>query len=657
MKSARNIAATLFLVLVIVSTVQTGSADQNSAQMVTKRDTTINVKVVFVGIDPQSVQSQYLSWNNPQTRYQLTEIPGVSTDTTYSIKYDLGFASSNFNQEFAAYLSSVAKTESRTNVLWNESYFTINKSYFLSYTHYPINATNTYYSADQVETWLVDHSQDYGGSSSNGYTLMIADLSRQLPSVTSAQFQTLGTKHPAILTPHFYNKTFADHDLGIKLNRRYMTAWGGHERFFFIDLSAGPGEGAEQLPLQLAAWTNKIERGTPYWPSWLTQYLSDYITGAVYNIFAPDFVYPLNYAQTYQVKVFVIDNRTIQQPEIKSTVDTTEIQSQLNSLLPFAKVNVDVNFYKLKDNPGLFNVVNSARSPSQVGIFPIVDARPVYNWLSANGQSHISDFTQITRNSKTYDIPVFVFAFDGNYTFGFTYKELIGKDADFDRTIWGVALYDLVLISHSATDLQRGNLVTPAQPGLGFGFTNTIIHETGHMLGLMHPFATLSDPTENFVSSVMAYYPYEDSYSQFDKDALLRGYADQYIRTAIQLLKTTNYDFLNAANINSANSKLSQAEDEYGKMNYLGAAQDAFSAYQSSSQAQLLGGGGALSGQTLVVAVGAVSFLLGLVVTHLALKRRLHKTSAAKTCSTCKETLTWISQYQRWYCYKCERYE
>jgi len=30
--------------------------------------------------------------------------------------------------------------------------------------------------------------------------------------------------------------------------------------------------------------------------------------------------------------------------------------------------------------------------------------------------------------------------------------------------------------------------------------------------------------------------------------------------------------------------------------------------------------------------------------------------TAAATCSTCKEALTYIEQYQRWYCTRCQKY-
>lgn len=32
------------------------------------------------------------------------------------------------------------------------------------------------------------------------------------------------------------------------------------------------------------------------------------------------------------------------------------------------------------------------------------------------------------------------------------------------------------------------------------------------------------------------------------------------------------------------------------------------------------------------------------------------QTQEAPICPTCKRPLTWIQQYQRWYCYKCRKY-
>jgi len=635
--------------------------EKNTVSTSTTREVTVKVKVVFIGFDRNQILTDYLTWNNPQRRYQKIALPGIDTGTVYTPEYEYAFATTDFTSEFSSYLKSVGKTETRINVLWNETYFKIDSGSFLNYTHFRVDAVNTYYPADDVESWLISKSSGFGGVLSDGYTLVVADLSKYVPSVTGQQFFSLNHKEPVVLTPHFYNKTFIDYDLRVQLNRRYMTAWGGHERLFFIDTSAGPGPAAEQWPVQWADAANRIASKRNYSAVWLTQFLSDYIGGAVYNVFLPDLLYPITYSNIYRVKIFVIDNRTKSTPPIESTLNTEEIRRRLQALVSFANVDVTAEFMQLKDDADLNLEVKAATSPSTIGTNPIVDARPVYDWLSLSGKGQMARFLKVTRNQDIYDIPVFVFAFDGEYNFGFTYKEYVLKGIDFDRTIWGVSLYDLVLISHSEDDLVRGDLVEPKQPGRGFGFTNTIIHEVGHMFGLMHPFSTSYDPTENFVSSVMAYYPYEDGFSQFDKDALLRGYADEYIRTALQILESTPNFIINWADINSAKSRIGNAEESYRAFNYTQAAQDAFQAYLDAARANVLAGGRA-PGQAYSVMGMGIAFVLGAAVMYTYLTRRrrtgLRTTgAAAPLCSQCQRKLTWVAQYERWYCHNCKKYE
>src|SRR3989304_2797640 len=86
---------TFILVLGGVSSVSLVVYGQTDTRIVAKRQVAINVKLVFVGIEPSWVLQDYLLWNSPETRYQLIGIPGISTDTIYSVKYDIAFASSS----------------------------------------------------------------------------------------------------------------------------------------------------------------------------------------------------------------------------------------------------------------------------------------------------------------------------------------------------------------------------------------------------------------------------------------------------------------------------------------------------------------------------------------------------------------------------------
>ena len=657
------------MILAVTCPLSRVSAEQETSPgTLATRTASFEIKVVLVGFDERSIDKDYLKWNSPERRYQLFQIPGVSTNTEYSLTYDYVFPGESFTNEFVQFLESNGKQESRQNVIWNISFSRIKTGYYWNYTHFAVQNTNTYYPADDVESWLVQHQSDYGGFPKNGYVLVLADLSTRLPSTTPAQLELALQRKKVVLTPHFYNKTYEDSDLRIKLNRRYMTAWGGHSRIFFADLSAGPEETAEQLPIQLAYAVNSIDTSTVYGRTWLNQFLADYIGSAVYNLFTPDFVYPINYASSYKVKVVVIDNRTdTVTPPIGSTFNQEAAVREWQALIPWAKVTAETKYVKISDYPDLQRIITEARSSAVYGSEPgalAVDARPVWNYLSEQGQGHIKDFMTVTRDLDEFDIPVFAFAFTGDYQFGFTFKESVFEE--FDRTIWGVALYDLVLISHSTIDFKRGDSsrADPPQPGKGFGFTNTVIHEVGHMLGLMHPFATSYDPTENFVASVMAYYPYENSFSVFDQDALGRGQADQLLRMTAQLLAETPFVLINQGDISSAKTKAARAEESYSVMNYTDAVNNSIDALLSAARARTIGGG-FIPAATLATIQVIASFVLGVLIASF-LFRRKRKTAVPVTstqvghvsyCPTCGKQLTWINEYGRWYCYACQKYQ
>lgn len=666
-------ARSLFLVLLALLLISRSSSNvsaeqQTSTSTAPTRTASFDIKVVLIGFDQKLIDKDYLKSNSPEMRYQLFQIPGISTNTQYSLKYEYAFPSESFTNEFVQFLQSAGKTEVRQNVIWNISYSKIRTAYYWNYTHFAVQSKNTYYPADYVEAWLVQHQSDYGGFPKNGYVLALADLSTRLPSTTPGEFELALQGKDVEFTSHFYNKTYEDSDLGIKLNRRYMTAWGGHSRFFFADLSAGPEEAAEQLPIQLAFALNSIDLSTVYGKLWLNQFLADYVWGAVYNLFTPDFVYPINYARSYKVKLVVIDNRTdITDPPITKTFDEEIAVEELQAVVPWAKVTAETKYVRTSEYPDLRRVIVDSRSPAKYGAPPdsfAVDARPVYEWLTRNRQGHIKDFMEVKQDIEEYDIPVFAFAFSGEYQFGFTYKEMVAKELDFDRTIWGVALYDLVLISHSTHDFKRGDFAEPTQPGKGFGFTDTVIHEVGHMLGLMHPFATSYDPTENFVASVMAYYPYEQSFSIFDQDALLRGQADQLLRETARLLAETPYVLVNQGDLSAAKAKTESAEKAYSTMNYEDAIKDAADAMFSAAKALAIGSGFLPAAVLRPLGVVGV-FALGVLVSYIAFRRRGRpmvqriemRVPHVTFCLTCGKQLTWIPEYGRWYCYNCKKYQ
>lgn len=626
--------ATLFMIIVSnlltlpFNALELGEIGENS------RTNQLNIKVVFIGLDKETIDTSYQNWSNPSYKYQSILIPGISTKVVFSFNYTYVVADDNFNSQFISYLNSISTTETKYNMLWNLTYSLQHGNYFENRSSFEITARNTFYDADKTANYLETNAQKIGGVPENGYLLYIIDLHNKLPSFTTEQYTKIIHNEPAEATPHYYNKTYTDPDLKLKMNRRWMTAW-GQNRTYFIDLSAGPSMVDQQLPIQLAAEYSHINLGTVYGNYWINQYISDYTYGAVYNLFAPDLIYPINLAEKYTIKILTIDNRTKADPPIEQTVNTDEIQHQLQKLLPFANVTVELRHTQLSDNPDLQKIVKEATTGSRGSttlppktIYPpnAVDLRPIYQWLSESGQNHIKDYFTITRNRQQYDIPVIAFAFQADYNIASTYKELLADKRPPSRDLWGISLYDMVLISHSEYDMKMGDYILsgPAQPGTGLGFTQTIIHESGHMLGLSHPFT--DDPTENYIPSVMAYYPYTTSFSQFDKDALLRGFSDDLIMKAHAAISSSSANPLLLTGALRAENKLAESEKRYSQMDYLGALNDAKDALSQLSPL----GGAALNIPVIYVTLFAILVVgtLGFVLGYFVYARRLSKNRA-----------------------------
>jgi len=512
------------------------------------RTTDLTIRTVIVGIPSELVNTTYLKWNAPAFKYQRYLNPGVTTGIQYRFDYDFVFPPKEFEDSFSEYLKSVGKNE------------TIRNPFFR------VNMTNTFYPANLTENWLKSHESYYGNYSEPAYTLVLANLTGTLPSATPSQYDDYLKRSMKKINPHYYNMTYVDSDLNISIRRRWMTSWGGSSRIYFIDLSAGPSNATKQLPIEWAAKANNITLDSPYGQRWLTQYLSDYIYGALEGLFAPDFLYPLNVADKYTVDILVIDNRTDYRiPSLNQTLNTSRIRSELERLLPYANIRVETRYANASLYSDLENLIAASTSPSRYQNMAIVDARPVHYWLNSYGGNHSKDLFNATREDSEYRIPVLAFLFTGEYTFGFTFKEDVTRSQNI-ASIWGVALGDVVLISHSSHDLIRGNYTDLKQPNKGFGLTQTIIHETGHMLGLVHPFR--ADNTQDFVSSVMAYYPYEYSFSQFDKDALLRGQADILLMSIRSQLMGVRPNILNQGLLTAIQRELEVAEKHHANMSY-----------------------------------------------------------------------------------------
>jgi len=654
-------AIIFLLILLSISQVNGQYSQSNSPGAVAaSRVVPLTIKIVLLGFSSTDLNSSYLTSgiNQIPVKYQQVLQGPINTGVMFNFTYQYVYerANSTLVQDFVQYLNSIAKEQDTipgqtppgfANPAFNNTGTSLAR------------VQNYFYDASKVENWLTSNQTLFGPTPTPGYTLFVADLSKAaIPSLTYPEYQLYNTKCLGIcLSPaqtHYYNRTTTDPDLSLQLTRHYMTGWGGTGRIYYTDLSAGTSYWTDELPIQVAAGARGVNLSTPYGRIWAAEFINDYIAGAVYNLFAADQLYPVTYAQNYNFQLFVLDNRTSAEkakgPQISTTLNTTMVQTQLASLLPFAKVTVTAKFSNITAYPQLAAVVANATTKVKDPALsiPIVDARLVWNWLSTYGQGHITQFINATHTTTTYDIPGFLFAFQGNYTFAFTFKENIALREP-PSSITGVALGDMILVDQSNSTLTAGNdPSTYNQPGKGMGFTRAAVHELGHMMGLNHPF--IYDQTEDFTNSVMAYYPYVNTYSQFDKDTVLRGVNDELLIIAQDALAVTGSSLINAGSISAARQEMSLANQHYSAMDYAGAVQYSLAAALDALQAEATG---SLFSPGLVFGlIGlAVGVVVGLLGGFFFFKKR--KTTGAvgyNLCPTCQQPLRWDPVQMKWYC-------
>ena len=588
----------IFLLSMSVSLFIVQTSVQSAASEDAIRKVEITVKVVFVGFDQTSIDTSYFTWKYQMPAERINNVWNkdnwLETGVTFSLSYEFVFTQPGFKQDLVTYLREIEETKTDVNrwfyyweydekaEMWTEKFYT---------TDYVT------YDAEKVENWLFEHRDAYGGFPENGWTFLVMYLP-ELPSLTYDQFKTYVryNSEPEGVKPHYYSISPVDVDRGFRLRYRdFMIGYGGHRRLWFLDLSAGPTWWSwNDFPLQIVLEDQSIHLDSPAGRQWLTQYLADYTRELTYNIIVPEFIYDPIYTRKYVFRVFVLDHRTAEEKTAVTIEDTIRpglIKSAFEDLVPYATVNVTVDFTDTDKYPELANLLDANRRFLETfayknivyETFEYIDERPIYKYL----QDNLGQFVpQVSRNEYEFTVPIFAFALSGDAHFGGSEKWYVGWDMD--RTYEGIAQGDLVMIGMSHTDFQWGDYAE--QPGKGIGLTNTVIHEAGHIIGLSHPhnYGSIGD----FTVSVMGYFTNDYVFGQHDKDALQRIHADKVMMNTFSTVQDSRSILQSKVGspetevlLNEAENHLKKAADEYSRMNYTGALTTALEALETAELA------------------------------------------------------------------------
>jgi hypothetical protein len=216
-----------------------------------------------------------------------------------------------------------------------------------------------------------------------------------------------------------------------------------------------------------------------------------------------------------------------------------------------------------------------------------VDLFTLYEWI----------FNEILLDTYKTSIPFVNTAPNTFITFAFTFDVGVlgvGYKSEFTPNVLGVSLYGIIpelnfltltgrILPITLTAQSYERLFVGDEKNRTYGFTQLIIHENGHSIGLSHPHG--NSWAASMVNDPMSYVSYAYEFSQFSKDQVRRGEINHALFfSKVYIDNIEDEEFRNSA-IEEYNKKVSEIYSLMGMMRYVDAYEIAWEAFSASENA------------------------------------------------------------------------
>jgi hypothetical protein len=566
----------------------------------------LQINVVFVGYrpgaGPREIDEAAFRAQLPRGYNTINRIPsfyslfytGRTSDAgvTFDYRYDVHYADATFEAAFFAYLASIATPQPLTIL---QDFYNTQQARALTIGQ----NENSWIDAPSVERWLAANAGPRLGVDTTRYTVFLVNWYGR-PDFRFHVYTKIGEPDPD-----------TGYDFGLIRHSRKLIAWGGTppddaetglgalHRIWFYDLSAGPEYNTANYDVDDADLDGDGVLDYRMPPVW--EYGNSKATYRPFTDLSGD----LGKVVRYVALDLLFTASPLYKPALSPPALPAALQLDLNVYQ--ADPGVDGRRFLtpgyLLAKEGKLRPDNTLTAEVKELPFAAQAARVYGCWLanvSCYGQGalnypfadlylyHQNQLPQLLEGDADYEVPIFLYNLPDAMAPPFSgYADLNYRD--------GTQTFIYVFNS-------------PASVQLGQGFTEVVIHEVGHHLGLSHPhdgydaatgndfgptgplyFAWSGDET----NTIMNYLRVNFDFSQFDRDNMDRWLTAAYLNQANALLPrilASPRAGQAGALLTSADGQAAAALAAYDWMDYRAAARQALGAYNDVLRAAALAG-------------------------------------------------------------------